>query len=82
MFVPPLEEQQEILDAIKRESASSLPCYNKLEEEITVLQELRTCLISDVVTGQIDVRGIEVPDFEYVGEADVAEEQDEESEVG
>lgn len=82
MFVPPLEEQQEILDAIKRKSASSLPCYNKLEEEITVLQELRTCLISDVVTGQIDVRGIEVPDFEYVGEADVAEEQDEESEVG
>lgn len=77
MFVPPLEEQQEILDAIKRESASSLPCYNKLEEEITVLQELRTRLISDVVTGQIDVRGIEVPDFEYVGEADVAGEQDE-----
>lgn len=68
MFVPPLEEQQEILDAIKRESASSLPCYNKLEEEITVLQELRTRLISDVVTGQADVRGIEVPEYEYVGE--------------
>ena len=65
MFVPPLEEQQEILDAIKRKSASSLPCYNKLEEEITVLQELRTRLISDVVTGQVDVRGIKAPDVEY-----------------
>ena len=70
MFVPPLEEQQEILDAIKRESASSLPCYNKLEEEITVLQELRTRLISDVVTGQIDVRDVEIPDFEYISETD------------
>lgn len=70
MFVPPIEEQQEILDAIKRESASSLPCYNKLEAEITVLQELRTRLISDVVTGQIDVRDIEIPDFEYTSETD------------
>lgn len=78
MFVPPLEEQQEILDAIKRESASSLPCYNKLEEEITVLQELRTRLISDVVTGQIDVRGVEVPEYEAV--QDMTEEQEEESE--
>ena len=80
MFVPPLEEQQEILDAIKRESASSLPCYNKLEEEITVLQELRTRLISDVVTGQVDVRGIKVPDDEYINNEITEEEFEEESE--
>lgn len=79
MFVPPLEEQQEILDAIKRESASSLPCYNKLEEEITVLQELRTRLISDVVTGQVDVRGIKVPDDEYINN-EITEEEFEETE--
>ena len=28
--------------------------------------KFKTRLISDVVTGKIDVRGIEVPDFEYV----------------
>lgn len=54
----------------------------RIENEIQLLHDLRTRLISDVVTGQVDVRGIEVPEFEYVGEADVAGEQDEESEVG
>lgn len=28
-----------------------------------MLQDLRTRLISDVVTGQIDVRGIEIPEY-------------------
>ena len=41
--------------------------YNK---SIISLQELRTRLISDVVTGQIDVRDIEVPDFECPPETD------------
>lgn len=39
------------------------------EQEITALDDLRTHLISDVVTGQIDVRGIEVPDYEHYDEA-------------
>ena len=35
---------------------------------------MKTRLISDVVTGQIDVRNIEVPDFELVEETvDVAD---------
>ena len=35
-------------------------------------------MISDVVTGQIDVRGIEVPEFEMV--RDTVEEQEEDAE--
>ena len=38
-------------------------------QTISTLQALRTRLISDVVTGQIDVRGIEVPDYEHYDEA-------------
>ena len=45
-----------------------------LEQEIATLQDLRTRLISDVVTGQMDVRSIEVPEFEYVGEVMEANE--------
>ena len=45
-----------------------------LEQEIATLQDLRTCLISHVVTGQMDVRSIEVPEFEYVGEVTEANE--------
>lgn len=39
-----------------------------LNKEIETLQELKTRLISDVVTGQIDVRDIQIPDYEYVEE--------------
>lgn len=39
-----------------------------LNEEISVLRDLKTRLISDVVTGKIDVRGIEIPEYEYVEE--------------
>lgn len=39
-----------------------------LIEEITTLKEFKTRLISDVVTGQIDVRNIEIPEYEYVDE--------------
>ena len=47
-----------------------------------LLHELRTRLISDVVTGQIDIRNVEVPDFELVEEAaDEAEEAEDEMEV-
>ena len=54
-------------------------CQNR---EIELLHELRTRLISDVVTGQLDVRNIEVPDFELVEElADEAEEPEDEMEV-
>ena len=44
-----------------------------------LLKEYRTRLISDVVTGQMDVRNVEVP--EYTPEEDIAEEAPEEQEV-
>ena len=55
---------------------------SKIQQSIQYLQEFRTRLISDVVTGQIDVRNIEVPDFELVEEpADEAEEPENEGEM-
>lgn len=48
----------------------------KLTEEVDTLHELRNKLISDVVTGQIDVRNIEVPDFEYVEETEDESDDD------
>lgn len=37
-------------------------------KERTNLIDLRTLLIADTVTGKIDVRGIEIPEFEFVDE--------------
>ena len=82
IYLPSPEEQQEIVNAIKAQQEKNYNVINLLEREIEALQELRTRLISDVVTGQVDVRGIEVPEFEYVSEADVTGEQDEEETEG
>lgn len=80
--VPPIEEQKEIMQYIDAQAKKTAALENALNREIELLHELRTRLISDVVTGQIDVRSIEVPDFELVEElADEAEEPEEEMEV-
>ena len=80
--VPPIEEQKEIMQYIDAQAKKASAVENALNREIELLHELRTRLISDVATGQIDVRSIDVPDFELVEElADEAEEPEDEMEV-
>ena len=67
-IVPPADEQKDIVEYIPVAFAKYDKAIEKLTDEVEVLQELRNKLISDVVTGQIDVRDIEVPEFEYVEE--------------
>jgi len=52
--IPPMEIQLEIAKIVKAEQNIKI----KIEKAITLLQEKRTALISSVVTGKIDVRGI------------------------
>lgn len=79
---PPYEEQCQIVCKIKEIEEKYRDLIAKINQEIDCLHEYRTRLISDVVTGQIDVRNIEVPDFEMVEEAaDEAEEPEDEMEV-
>lgn len=75
----PASEQEEIADYIEQETAKIDRAIPVLEKEIELLKEYRTRLISDVVTGQMDVRNVEVP--EYTQEEDIAEEAPEEQEV-
>ncbi|MCB5286141.1 MAG: restriction endonuclease subunit S [Candidatus Cloacimonetes bacterium] len=56
------EEQQEILEHIADSSKAIDQAITRTEREIALMREYRIRLISDVVTGQVDVRGIEVPD--------------------
>lgn len=75
----PTSEQEEIADYIEQETAKIDRAVPVLEKEIELLKECCTRLISDVVTGQMDVRNVEVP--EYTPEEDIAEEAPEEQEV-
>lgn len=68
--IPPIKEQTRLLSLlndITMRIDSQMESYNK---SIISLQELRTRLISDVITGQINVRDVEIPDFEYTPETD------------
>ena len=79
----PLEEQKSIADYINSEVAridNALPTFQK---KIELLREYRTRLISDVVTGQIDVRDVVIPEYtpEDDTEIDVVDAPDDTEEV-
>jgi|MTBAKSStandDraft_2_1061841.scaffolds.fasta_scaffold38460_2 type I restriction enzyme S subunit len=61
--LPPIDEQLEILEHIQEKSAEIDQAISRAQREIELMREYRTRLISDVVTGQVDVRGIEVPEI-------------------
>jgi type I restriction enzyme S subunit len=54
--IPPKEEQDNILEFIAQESAKISAAIAQAEKEIELIEEYRTTLISDAVTGKIDVR--------------------------
>ena len=58
-----IEEQNEIADYIETEIAKIDGAIPVIEKQIALLQEYRTRLISDVVTGQIDVRDEVIPEM-------------------
>ena len=79
-IIPPADEQVAIVDYIKR----TLPQYDvaieKLSTEVETLEEYKTKLITDVVTGKIDVRDVEIPEYEFVDEeADADSDSDDDS---
>lgn len=53
---PPLMEQRTIVSHIEKENLKIDTTVLKIQKEIDLLQEYRTALISEVVTGKIDVR--------------------------
>lgn len=79
-IIPSSIEQAEIVSRIKKETVKTQEAISGVEKQISALEELRTRLISDVVTGQIDVRDIKVPDFEYVNEETIDDSCEEELE--
>lgn len=77
ILVPPLDEQEAIVAYLDGICQKIDLLIEKENAKIKDLQELRTRLIADTVTGRIDVRDIEIPDYEYVAdEADSETDED------
>lgn len=56
LIMPPLEEQKAIVGHIETESAKIDAVIGRTEREMELMHEYRTALISEAVTGKIDVR--------------------------
>jgi type I restriction enzyme S subunit len=57
LAVPPSSVQDELAREIQQGSTEIRSSINKIQSSIDLLEELKSTLITDTVTGQIDVRG-------------------------
>lgn len=79
LAVPPIEIQRRILGQLKDRTAAARAAMTRASSEIELLQEFRTRLVADVVTGQVDVRAIaaalpEVESASAWGDSDVPDD--------
>lgn len=79
--VPSIDEQKEIMAQVSVIQRQAKAFEAAIQKEIDGLSEMRNRLISDVVTGQIDVRGVEIPEYEYVADSSDEEESEADEEV-
>lgn len=75
--IPSVEEQKSILAEIERRLVQIDKAIEIERGNIKNLQELKARIISDAVTGKIDVRSVDIPEYEYI-EDQSDEEADEE----
>lgn len=66
--IPPKDEQQQIVAYLKQTVRIMRDTISCLIEETEALEEYKKRLVADVVTGKIDVRDVEIPEYEFVDE--------------
>lgn len=62
LAIPSVDEQKQILNYVNEYSTKVTKAIETTTKEISLLSEYKTSLISSVVTGALDVRGVEVPE--------------------
>ena len=72
-IVPPTDEQHVIVEYLKQTLHKYDAASENITAEVDVLEEYKIKLIANTVTGKIDVRDIEIPEFEFVEETENVE---------
>lgn len=80
--LPPTTEQEKIANYLDEKSATIDRLIAKLTDEINLLLEYRTRIISDAVTGKIDLRDAVIPDYEEEAEIPPTDEEGDDTEEG
>jgi hypothetical protein len=68
LAVPPVTEAVAIAERLSNETADIDTLMETAAREADLISEYRTRLIADVVTGKLDVRGVELPQSEEAEE--------------
>ena len=71
-----IEEQLQLYNEIKSKTTLLDKGILSIKQQVTTLKEFRTRLISDVVTGKVDVRDIEIPEYEADSDETIDDEID------
>ena len=66
VVIPTENEQKEIANYLDSKHRSFTKLIDVMQKEINELKELKNTIISDVVTGKIDVRNVEIPEYEHI----------------
>ena len=74
---PSIAQQRRIVEFVASETALVDYAVDRTHQEMRLLREYRTRLIADVVTGKLDVRGVELPELDEAGDAAWDETDDE-----
>lgn len=56
--LPSIAQQDQVVDAVRAHTTETAAAIDRVRKEMALLQEFRTRLVADVVTGQVDVRAI------------------------
>lgn len=64
---PPVNEQHEIMAAVEKQTRELVNAIERVRQEIELVREYRARLVTDIVTGQVDVRGIAVSETAVPG---------------
>ena len=76
--VPSVPVQHEIASYLDSENLKIDKAIDLTERKIDALTEMKNTLISDVVTGKIDVRNVTIPEYEHID--DIYDDNNEDSE--
>ena len=72
---PSTIEQQSIVNRIEEEHKNLNELISKIEKEIALVEEYKTALIAEAVTGKIDVRDYEIPETTETESGEELEEE-------
>lgn len=76
LIIPSFHEQKRIVEYVEIKTMPLNQSISQCEKEINLISEYRTRLISDVVTGKIDVRDIKLPEIEDITDSEQIEERE------